>query len=72
MLLSDIIALLQQNNAKTSDFFTVSELRALVAQASVDVVGAAPNAVTLLYSGNMSADGTGHMLDEMIVEGDVL
>ena len=47
MLLADIIALLQQNNAKTSDFFTVNELKTLVEQASVDVVGATPNAATL-------------------------
>lgn len=52
----DLIALLKVNNAKTTDYLTADQLRALRQQMSVELPKL-PGAVTLLYSGPTAQSG---------------
>jgi hypothetical protein len=55
--LQQIFDLPAENNTKSESYLTVEQLGAIAAEASIDVPGAKPGALTLLYSGPLDANG---------------
>lgn len=59
MTLQDVLADLAINNQRSAGFYSLDQLKALVAQMSVETAYNSTARVTLAYSGNLAADGSG-------------